>query len=128
MGAHTMRNADHAQACWLVEPGRAEIRSEPLRAPGPGEVLVRTLHSAVSRGTEALVFRGEVPPGEAARMRAPFQAGDFPAPVKYGYCNVGLVEAGPAHVGIDELVVELRKPDLDDQIRDLRTFWEAVQT
>ncbi|MBI5722019.1 MAG: zinc-binding alcohol dehydrogenase [Burkholderiales bacterium] len=91
-----MRNADHAEACWLVEPGRAEIRSEPLHAPGPGEVLVRALHSAVSRGTEALVFRGEVPAGEAARMRAPFQAGDFPAPVKYGYCSVGIVEAGAA--------------------------------
>lgn len=56
---------------------------------------MRTLHSAVSRGTEALVFRGEVPAGEAQRMRAPFQAGDFPAPVKYGYCSVGVVEAGP---------------------------------
>jgi threonine dehydrogenase-like Zn-dependent dehydrogenase len=91
-----MRNADHAEACWLLEPGRAEIRGEPLRAPGEGEVLVRTLHSAVSRGTEALIFRGEVPASEAERMRAPFQAGHFPAPVKYGYCNVGLVEAGPA--------------------------------
>ncbi len=57
---------------------------------------MRTLHSAVSRGTEALVFRGEVPASEAARMRAPFQAGDFPGPVKYGYCSVGVVEAGPA--------------------------------
>ncbi len=85
-----------AEACWLAEPGRAEIRREPLRAPGPGEVLVRALHSAISRGTEGLVFRGEVPAGEAERMRAPFQAGDFPAPVKYGYCSVGLVEAGPA--------------------------------
>lgn len=91
-----MRNADHAEACWVVEPGRAEIRREPLRAPGPEEVLVRTLHSAVSRGTEALVFRGEVPAGEAVRMRAPFQAGEFPAPVKYGYCSVGIVEAGAA--------------------------------
>jgi 2-desacetyl-2-hydroxyethyl bacteriochlorophyllide A dehydrogenase len=91
-----MRNADHAEACWVVEPGRAEIRREALRAPGADEVLVRALHSAVSRGTEALVFRGEVPASETARMRAPFQAGDFPGPVKYGYCSVGVVEAGPA--------------------------------
>lgn len=91
-----MPHADHAEACWVVEPGRAEIRREPLRAPGADEVLVRALHSAVSRGTEALVFRGEVPASEAARMRAPFQAGDFPGPVKYGYCSVGVVEAGPA--------------------------------
>lgn len=82
-------------ACWLIEPGRAALREEALPPPGPGEVLVRALHSAVSRGTEALVFRGEVPPSEHARMRAPFQAGDFPAPVKYGYSSVGVVEAGP---------------------------------
>jgi threonine dehydrogenase-like Zn-dependent dehydrogenase len=58
-------------------------------------VRVRTLYSGISRGTEALVFRGEVPPGEYARMRAPFQAGTFPAPVKYGYASVGEVEEGP---------------------------------
>ena len=91
-----MRNALHADACWLVEPGRAEIRPEALPAPGADDVVVRTLHSAISRGTEALVFRGEVPSSVAAAMRAPFQAGEFPAPVKYGYCSVGVVEAGPA--------------------------------
>ncbi|BAL90308.1 putative dehydrogenase [Actinoplanes missouriensis 431] len=68
--------------------------------PGPGEVLVRTLHSGVSRGTETLVFQGRVPESQWATMRAPFQAGDFPAPVKYGYLNVGVVEAGvPGLVG-----------------------------
>jgi threonine dehydrogenase-like Zn-dependent dehydrogenase len=61
-----------------------------------GDVLVRTLFSGVSRGTESLVFRGGVPASERARMRAPFQAGDFPGPVKYGYANVGVVEQGPA--------------------------------
>jgi threonine dehydrogenase-like Zn-dependent dehydrogenase len=67
-----------------------------LPQPGPDEVLVRSLYSGVSRGSEALVFRGEVPVSEYQRMRAPFQAGDFPAPVKYGYINVGVVEQGPA--------------------------------
>jgi threonine dehydrogenase-like Zn-dependent dehydrogenase len=57
--------------------------------------MVRTLHSAVSRGTETLVFQGRVPESQWATMRAPFQAGDFPAPVKYGYLNVGVVEKGP---------------------------------
>lgn len=85
-----------AQACWTVAPGRAEIRSETLPALAEGEVRVRTLHTGVSRGTEGLVFRGEVPAGEAQRMRAPFQAGDFSGPVKYGYVNVGVVEDGPA--------------------------------
>jgi NADPH:quinone reductase-like Zn-dependent oxidoreductase len=84
-----------ALACWIVAPGRAELRREQLPPLGDGEVRVRSLHSGISRGTEGLVFRGEVPPSEALRMRAPFQAGDFPAPVKYGYISVGIVEAGP---------------------------------
>ena len=67
----------------------------PLPRPGPGEVIVRTLRSAVSRGTEALVFGGRVPADQYDVMRAPFQDGDFPGPVKYGYLNVGVVEAGP---------------------------------
>jgi len=81
-----------------VAPGQAEIRSEAMPALAHGEVRVRTLHTGVSRGTEGLVFRGEVPPSEAQRMRAPFQVGDFPGPVKYGYVNVGVVEAGPAEL------------------------------
>src|SRR5262249_32454391 len=56
---------------------------------------VRTLCSGISRGTEALVFRGGVPESQYAAMRAPFQEGDFPGPVKYGYLNVGVVEDGP---------------------------------
>ena len=86
------------RAFWLREPGAGEIRTVPLPDPGPGEVLVRTRFSGVSRGTETLVFRGEVPPDQYATMRAPFQEGDFPAPVKYGYLNVGVVAAGPAEL------------------------------
>ena len=84
-----------ARAFWLREPGVGEIRSVSLPEPGPGEVVVRTIRSAVSRGTEALVFRGGVPASQYVAMRAPFQEGDFPAPVKYGYLNVGVVEDGP---------------------------------
>jgi NADPH:quinone reductase-like Zn-dependent oxidoreductase len=57
--------------------------------------MVRTLRSGISRGTEALVFRGGVPPGQYQTMRAPYQEGEFPGPVKYGYLNVGVVEQGP---------------------------------
>src|SRR5687768_14370855 len=85
-----------ANAFWVAEPGRGEIRPVTLGTPGPDEVVVRTLHSGVSRGTETLVFRGGVPESQFAAMRAPFQEGDFPAPVKYGYLNVGVVERGPA--------------------------------
>lgn len=84
-----------ATAFWVVEPGVGALRSEPLREPRDGEVLVRTLHTGVSRGTEATVFAGRVPPSQHNRMRAPFQEGDFPGPVKYGYLNVGVVEQGP---------------------------------
>ena len=87
--------ADGARAFWVVAPGRGEIRAEPLPAPSPDDVVVRALYSGISRGTEALVFQGRVPPSEYRRMRAPFQAGDFPAPVKYGYASVGYVEHGP---------------------------------
>jgi threonine dehydrogenase-like Zn-dependent dehydrogenase len=83
------------QALWYVGPGRAEIRDEPLAAPQPGEVRVRALHSAISRGTERLVLAGRVPPSEYDRMRAPFMAGTFPFPVKYGYAVAGQVEQGP---------------------------------
>ncbi|RKR86344.1 threonine dehydrogenase-like Zn-dependent dehydrogenase [Micromonospora pisi] len=85
-----------ARAFWLRSPGVGEIRSTTLPDPGPDDVLVRTLHSGISRGTETLVFRGGVPTDQYATMRAPFQEGDFPAPVKYGYLNVGVVEEGPA--------------------------------
>jgi threonine dehydrogenase-like Zn-dependent dehydrogenase len=81
-----------AHAFWLSAPGHGEIRPVELPEPGPREVVVRTLQSGVSRGTETLAFRGGVPP------RAPFQEGDFPAPVKYGYLNVGTVEQGPAEL------------------------------
>jgi hypothetical protein len=83
------------RAFWIAAPGHGEIRREPLGHRAADEVVVRTLYSGVSRGTEALVFGGHVPESEWERMRAPFQAGAFPAPIKYGYASVGVVEAGP---------------------------------
>lgn len=84
-----------SRSFWIVRPGQGEIRDEPLPDTGPGDVLVRAQFGAISRGTEALVFHGRVPESEYARMRAPFQAGRFPGPVKYGYASVGAVEEGP---------------------------------
>jgi NADPH:quinone reductase-like Zn-dependent oxidoreductase len=85
-----------AHAFWLRSPGHGEILPVEVKAPAEGEVLVRTVYTGISRGTEGLVFRGEVPESQRAAMRAPFQDGDFPGPVKYGYLNVGVVEDGPA--------------------------------
>ncbi|MFF8943023.1 zinc-binding alcohol dehydrogenase [Streptomyces sp. NPDC014864] len=87
-----------ARAFWLRSPGHGEIRDLRLPDPAEDEVVVRTLFSGVSRGTETLVFRGGVPASQHGVMRAPFQEGDFPGPVKYGYLNVGVVEEGPAEL------------------------------
>ncbi|EFL36082.1 dehydrogenase [Streptomyces viridochromogenes DSM 40736] len=84
-----------ARSFWVDSPGRGGIRDVVLPEPGEDEVLVRSLYSGVSRGTETLVFRGGVPVSQHTAMRAPFQEGDFPGPVKYGYLNVGVVEEGP---------------------------------
>lgn len=85
-----------ATALWYVGSRECVLNAEDLPVPGPGDCLVRTLWSGISRGTERLVFEGRVPDSEYERMRAPFQQGAFPFPVKYGYCAVGTVEAGPA--------------------------------
>ncbi|MEQ9334228.1 zinc-binding alcohol dehydrogenase [Thalassobaculum sp.] len=90
-----MATDDTATAFWLARPGRAELRREELPARGAGEVLVETLFTGISRGTETLVFAGRVPDSQRDAMRCPFQAGEFPGPVKYGYCSVGRVLEGP---------------------------------
>jgi NADPH:quinone reductase-like Zn-dependent oxidoreductase len=89
-------SAKTARALWYVTRSRAELRPVLLGEPGPDETRVRTLWTALSRGTERLVYAGHVPPMASERMRAPFQEGEFPFPVKYGYCAVGVVEEGPA--------------------------------
>lgn len=88
--------ASAAEAFWITGALSGEIRAADLPAPGNGEVLVRTCFSGISRGTECLVYGGSVPPSQYQAMRAPFQEGDFPWPVKYGYASVGLIEQGPA--------------------------------
>lgn len=93
-----MSATETSTAFWVTHPGTGELKSEPLAHVGSNDVLVRALYSGVSRGTESLVFNGRVPESEVERMQAPFQAGRFPGPVKYGYCNVGVVEQGPEHL------------------------------
>ncbi len=83
-----------ARAFWTVAAGQGEIRTEPLSDPRSGDCLVRTLATGISRGTEALVFAGRVPPSQYQTMRAPLMAGAFPFPVKYGYSAVGITSEG----------------------------------
>jgi threonine dehydrogenase-like Zn-dependent dehydrogenase len=86
---------ERARAFWVTAPGEGALRDSELAAPGPGEVQVRARVSGISRGTESIVFAGRVPASQYQAMRCPFQEGDFPAPVKYGYAAVGVVERGP---------------------------------
>lgn len=95
-----------SQSLWYVAPERVEIRSETLGSLPKNSVQVRTLFSALSRGTESLVFKGLIPESEYIRMGAPFMGGKLPFPVKYGYSNVGRVELGPPEL-IGRLVFSL---------------------
>lgn len=83
------------RALWYVKPGECALNRADLPVCKEGEALVRMLWSGISRGTERLIFNGRVPESEHERMRCPGQEGDFPFPVKYGYCAVGVVEHGP---------------------------------
>lgn len=83
-----------ARALWTIGPGQVELRPAEPGPPAPGQTQVRALVSGISRGTESLVFHGRVPPSEWLRMRCPFQEGDFPYPVKYGYAMVGVAVSG----------------------------------
>jgi NADPH:quinone reductase-like Zn-dependent oxidoreductase len=89
-------SSEQAQALWYVGPGRAEIRAEQVPPLGHGQMRLRAVASALSRGTERLVFAGRVPESEYERMRAPFMGGAFPFPVKYGYAMVARIEEGRA--------------------------------
>jgi NADPH:quinone reductase-like Zn-dependent oxidoreductase len=97
---------EDARAFWIEDRSQAAIRPVALPAPGPDDIVVEALFSGISRGTETLVFRHGVPPSQYAAMRCPFQEGDFPAPVKYGYSAVGRVVGGPPEVR-DRLVFVL---------------------
>ncbi|MDX2202137.1 MAG: zinc-binding alcohol dehydrogenase [Hyphomicrobiaceae bacterium] len=87
-----------ARAIWYAGQGRVELRTGRLGPLAPGLARVRTLYSGISRGTERLVFTGAIAESEWQRMRGPNQEGDFPFPVKYGYCATGIVEEGPAQL------------------------------
>jgi NADPH:quinone reductase-like Zn-dependent oxidoreductase len=90
-----------ARALFYEAPSSANVRTVeiPLLTEDDGaeaDVVIHTLYSGLSRGTERLVFEGRLPESEWLRMRAPHQTGDFPFPVKYGYAAVGVAEAGPS--------------------------------
>ena len=85
----------NCRAFWLEAPRQGALRTQDVGAGGAETVTVASRFGAISRGSEALVAAGRVPQSEYGRMRAPFQQGDFPFPVKYGYATVGTVTEGP---------------------------------
>jgi 2-desacetyl-2-hydroxyethyl bacteriochlorophyllide A dehydrogenase len=95
----------------FVAPREVAVVDEPLAAPGPGELLVETVVSAISPGTELLVYRGEVPLGMALDSSIGGLTGGFAFPVKYGYSTVGRVAAVGAEIDrswLDRLVFSFR--------------------
>ncbi|MEW6659871.1 MAG: oxidoreductase [Thermodesulfobacteriota bacterium] len=77
---------------FFTGPREVEIREEPLAPPGPGQVLVKTLLSAISPGTEMLIYRGQAPGDLAVDETIPALAGRFGFPLKYGYAVIGRAE------------------------------------
>ncbi|GFZ81618.1 dehydrogenase [Nesterenkonia alkaliphila] len=84
-----------AHEFWIEAPYSARVRETALPEPGAEEVLIETEFSALSPGTETLIYRGEVPETVTALMAAPQQLGELPCPVSHGYLNVGRVSRGP---------------------------------
>lgn len=84
-----------ARSFWITGKEKGELRETKLGARARDHVRVRMIVSGISRGTERLVWQGRVPASEHDRMRAPFQEGAFPFPVKYGYCAIGRIVEGP---------------------------------
>ena len=84
---------DRARAIWFPGPRTVELREETVGPLGPEEILVETIVSGISHGTEMLVYRGEVPPETSLDL--PTLAGSFAYPIKYGYASVGrIVDVG----------------------------------
>ena len=94
-----------ARALWFTAPRTATLREEAVPSPGPGEVRIRAIASAVSAGTELLVYRGEVPPDLSLDL--PTLQGSYAFPIKYGYAVAGRVlDVGPEveHLGVGDPV------------------------
>ncbi|MEP3231508.1 MAG: zinc-binding alcohol dehydrogenase [Hyphomicrobiales bacterium] len=81
------------RALFYEKAGLATLKSVDLPILAANEILVESLYSGISRGTESLVFNGKIPESEWKAMRCPHQTGDFSFPVSYGYASVGKVIA-----------------------------------
>lgn len=90
-----MSEAATTQSLWFVDERRVEVRREPLPQPAAGQVLVKTRVSAISAGTEMLIYRGQAPHEMAADDTIEALAGGLTFPLRYGYAAVGeIIEVG----------------------------------
>jgi threonine dehydrogenase-like Zn-dependent dehydrogenase len=79
------------QALYFTAPGQVGLKKEAIPNPAFGQVLVKTIISAISPGTELLVYRGLAPKDLAKDETITALPGDFSFPLKYGYAAVGQV-------------------------------------
>jgi len=85
-----------ANAVFHVSERRVESREVALAAPGPGEVLMESRCSAISPGTETMIFSGAFPKDVPLDAGIESLKGSFAYPFSYGYALVGEVSAvGP---------------------------------
>jgi 2-desacetyl-2-hydroxyethyl bacteriochlorophyllide A dehydrogenase len=82
-----------AQALYFIAPYRVAVQEECLPHPAPGRVLVQTVASAISPGTELLIYRGQAPTGMPVDDTITALSGALAFPLKYGYAAVGRVIA-----------------------------------
>jgi 2-desacetyl-2-hydroxyethyl bacteriochlorophyllide A dehydrogenase len=80
-------------ALYFTAPYEVSVRQEVLPRPAAGQVLVQTLVSAISAGTELVIYRGQMPADIPKDETIPSLAGDFSFPLKYGYAAIGRVTA-----------------------------------
>jgi 2-desacetyl-2-hydroxyethyl bacteriochlorophyllide A dehydrogenase len=93
-----------ARGLWFVAPGAVEIRSSPLPALNDGEVLLRTIYSGISTGTELLAFRGQLDPELPIDETIGALGGTFRYPFQYGYSCVAVVEQSRSEVRRGDVV------------------------
>lgn len=86
------------RAVYFTAPRQVSVQEEPLPSPAANQVLVQTLVSAISAGTELLFYRGQAPTDIPVDETISALAGDFNFPLKYGYAAVGRVTATGAEV------------------------------
>ena len=93
-------------AVTFVGPRRVEVQRDGVSGPGPGRVLVRTRLSAISAGTELLVYRGDAPSGMAADESIAALQGSLSFPLRYGYAAVG--DVAQVGKGVDAGLLDQR--------------------